>query len=249
MSAEEEELAQRLLARGRECLLERLRPAFEQAAEPYGSELALDPETLEQLVQGAAERADGALWRRSLAAAARDELGIELGEALLHPAVERAHELAGAPPYEWASISDDVEPDDLPHEIPSEAARAADDSPTTEIHEQPSPELTPQATRLPAVHLGGIGNLSRGEASLELRFSDAGIDIVRTETSTTLGRLPWSEIVTFETPRPRGRRRRRTRTQLLVRTARGEAHFEIPGVSEAELRGYVEPLFAASREG
>jgi hypothetical protein len=249
VSADQEELAQRLLARGRERLLERLRPAFEQAAEPYGSELALDPETLEQLVQGAAERADGALWRRSLAAAARDELGIELGEALIHPAVQRAHELAGAPPYEQASIPDDVEPADRPREIPSGAGPAPDDAAATEIHEEPASELTPQAIRLPAVHLGGIGNLSRGEASLELRFSDAGIDIVRTETSTTLGRLQWSEIVTLETPRPRGRRRRRTRAQLLVRTARGEAHFEIPGVSEDELRGYVDPLFAASREG
>ena len=99
------------------------------------------------------------------------------------------------------------------------------------------------------MHLGGIGNLSRGEASLELRLSDAGLDIVRSDTSTTLGRLQWSEILSIETPRPRGRRRRRTRAQLLVRTARGEAHFEIPGVSEAELRGHVEPLFAASREG
>jgi hypothetical protein len=249
LSDDQEELAERLLVRGREQLLARLRPAFEQAAAPYESELALDPETLEQMVQGAADRADGALWRRSLAAAARDELGIELGEALTHPAVERAQELAGAPRYDRASITADAGATDRPHEIAAPPAREAGNLALPEIHEEPASELTPQAVRLPAVHLGGIGNLSRGEASLELRLSDAGLDIVRSDTSTTLGRLQWSEILSIETPRPRGRRRRRTRAQLLVRTARGEAHFEIPGVSEAELRGYVEPLFAASREG
>lgn len=262
MSEDQEELAQRLLVLGRERLLARLRPAFEQAAAPYGDDLVLDPETLEALVQGAAARADGALWRRSLAAAAREELGLELGEALTHPAVERAHELAGAPPYDRVAISNEPEvsdeaevsdeptaadgPSEIVAELGGEPQGAGEDADAAPV--EPDSELTPQAIRLPAVHLGGIGNLARGEASLELRFSPAGLDIVRTETSTTLGRLQWSEVLAIETPRPRGRRRRRTRAQLLVRTARGEAHFEIPGVTEAELRGYVEPLWEAGRE-
>jgi hypothetical protein len=244
VSEDQEELAQRLLVRGRERLLARLRPAFEQAAAPHGDDLVLDPETLEAMVQGAAARADGALWRRSLAAAAREELGLDLGEALIHPAVERAQELAGAPPYDRTAVADDARSADRPGEILAALDRVARDA----AGDEPDSELTPQAIRLPAVHLGGIGNLARGEASLELRLSDSGLDIVRTETSTTLGRLQWSEVLAIETPRPRGRRRRRTRAQLLVRTARGEAHFEIPGITEAELRGYVDPLFEAGRE-
>jgi hypothetical protein len=230
VSEDQEALAQRLAARGREQLVERLRPAFEQATATRQDTFALDPETLERMIQGAADRADGVLWRRSLAAAAREELGLELSEALIHPMLARAQELAGAPPYTPAATGAD---------------RHAPTAPTPA--ERAEPELTPDAIRFPAVHLGGVGNLSRGEASLELRFSDAGLDIVRTENSSTLGRIEWSEIEAIEVPRRRGRRRRRTRAQLLIRTARGEAHFEIPGVSESELRGYLEPLFLANR--
>jgi hypothetical protein len=249
VSEDQEQLAQRLLARGREQLEARLRPAFEQAAAAHGDELAIEPGTIEQMVQRAVEHADGALWRRSLAAAAREELGLELGDALIHPAVQRAHELAGAPPYHPTATPGDSHVATTPDEIvaalgaEAEAAAGAAASPAA----GPEPELTPQAIRLPAVHLGGIGNLSRGETSLELRLSDLGIDIVRSDSSSTLGRLEWSEIEALEIPRARGRRRRRTRAQLLVRTSRGEAHFEVPGVSEAELRNYVEPLFAANR--
>jgi hypothetical protein len=259
VSEDQEQLAKRIAVRGREQLIARLRPAFEQAAAPYGDTLALDPETLEQMVQTAAERADGVLWRRSLAAAAREELGLELGEALIHPAVQRAQALAGAPPYHPSSdgtaASAPREKAAPPNQEAENAAPAADATPAADAapteeavpRAEPEPELTPNAIRLPAVHLGGIGNLSKGEASLELRFSDAGLDIVRTENSSTLGRLGWQEIEALETPRARGRRRRRRRAQLLIRTSRGEAHFEIPGVSEAELLAYIEPLFAARR--
>lgn len=248
MSEDPEQLAERLAARGHDQLLARLRPAFEQAARPYGDTLALDPETLEQMVQGAAERADGVLWRRSLAAAAREELGLELSEALIHPAVQRAQELAGAPPYHSTVAGHAAAQREgvaAPGREAEPAAAAAVATPARRA--EPEPELNLSAIRLPAVHLGGIGNLSKGEASLELRFSDAGLDIVRTDNSSTIGRLEWQEIDALETPRPRGRRRRRRRAQLLIRTSRGEAHFEIPGVSEAELRGHIEPLLAANR--
>jgi hypothetical protein len=247
LSQAEEELAQRLATQGREQLTARLRAAFDQAAARYPDTLVIDPEALEQMVQSAADRADGVLWRRALAAAAREELGLELGQALVHPAVERAQELAGAPPYHPSTASGHRQgagPDEIAAALVTEAQST---STAPQPHGEPEAELAPQAIRLPAVHLGGIGNLAKGEASLELRFSDTGLDIVRTESSTTLGRLEWREIEAIETPRSRGRRRRRTRAQLLIRTARGEAHFEIPGVSESELRGYVEPLFAAGK--
>src|SRR5437763_12571878 len=52
------------------------------------------------MVQRAADHADGLQWRRALASVATQELGIGLGEALGHPAVERAQAIVGAPSYE-----------------------------------------------------------------------------------------------------------------------------------------------------
>jgi hypothetical protein len=249
VTTEQEQLAELLAERGREEMLGRLRPAFEQAAAPYAEALGLDEKALDEMARGAAERADAAFWRRSLAAAAQAELGLELGEALIHPAVARAHELAGAPPYQSGNGSDpgsEITVVRTGREVAPPASQetvgsAPAPSPTDETEAQP----THRAIRLPAVHLGGIGNLERGEESLELRVSAAGLDIVRTETASTLGRLEWSEIQALETPRTRKRRQRRQRAQLLVKTERGEAHFEIPGIGENELKGYVDPLFEA----
>ena len=95
-----EHTARRIAEQGREALLERLRPAFKQAAAAHADVLKLDDERLEQMVQQAADRADGLQWRRALAAVATDQLGIGLGEALSHPAVARAHAIVGAPSYE-----------------------------------------------------------------------------------------------------------------------------------------------------
>jgi hypothetical protein len=95
-----EQTAQRIAAQGREALLARLRPAFEEAATAHADVLELTPEQLEEMVQRSADRADGLQWRRALAAVATEELGIGLGEALSHPAVERAQEIVGAPSYE-----------------------------------------------------------------------------------------------------------------------------------------------------
>lgn len=95
-----DETAQRIAERGREALLVRLRPAFEEAAAAHADVLELDADELEQMVQRAVDRADGLQWRRALAAVATEELGIGLGEALGHPAVERAQSIVGAPSYE-----------------------------------------------------------------------------------------------------------------------------------------------------
>jgi hypothetical protein len=95
-----EQTAEQIAARGREALIARLRPAFEEAAAAHSDVLQLGPEQIETMVQRAADRADGLQWRRALASVATEELGISLGEALSHPAVARAHELVGAPSYE-----------------------------------------------------------------------------------------------------------------------------------------------------
>jgi len=95
-----EHTARRIADRGREALLSRLRPAFQEAAAAHSDVLRLDDEQLEQMVQRAADRADGLQWRRALAGVATEELGIGLGEALGHPAVVRAQAIVGAPSYE-----------------------------------------------------------------------------------------------------------------------------------------------------
>lgn len=96
----DEQVAQRLAARGRDTLVERLRLAYTQAAEVHADVLSIDGDRLETIVQGAADRADGLQWRRALAEVASGELGISLTDALAHPAVARAQELVGAPTYE-----------------------------------------------------------------------------------------------------------------------------------------------------
>jgi len=95
-----EALAERLAARGHEALAEQLRTAFAQAAAAHADIVQMDEEKLETVVQNYLPRADGLQWRRALATIAAEELGIELGAAIGHPAVARAQELVGAPSYE-----------------------------------------------------------------------------------------------------------------------------------------------------
>jgi flagellar motor protein MotB len=95
-----EHTAQRIAEQGRSALLARLRPAFTEAVRAHADVLNLDEDQLEQMVQRAADRADGLQWRRALADVATEQLGITLGEALSHPAVARAQAIVGAPSYE-----------------------------------------------------------------------------------------------------------------------------------------------------
>jgi hypothetical protein len=105
-----EHTAQRIADQGREALLARLRPAFQEAAAAHSDALSLNDEQLEQMVQRAADRADGLQWRRALASVATEQLGIGLGEALSHPAVARAQTIVGAPSYEEALSALGAEP-------------------------------------------------------------------------------------------------------------------------------------------
>jgi hypothetical protein len=213
---ETESAAQRIVARGRQEVIARLRESF--IREAAGAEdVRLDPIELEQLVAGAAQRAGGALWRRSLAAAASEVLGVGLRDAVEHPAVRRAHELVGAPPYPPAP---------------------AGGTPPV----QSAPDV--DALRIPAVHVEGIESVGAGERDIELRFSEEGVDVLKASSGTTIGRLSWHEIVEVELP-PSRRGLRRRDQELHVVTGRGRASFTLPDITEDQRREHLEPLLAA----
>ena len=164
------------------------------------------------------------LWRRCLAGVAAEALGIGLAEAVSHPEVVRAHELVGAAPYEEVEVA------------PAQAA--VDTAP---------PEPATRALRIAAVHLGGIESLRRGEADLELRFSAAGLDVLKASSGAAIGRLGWAEIENVSFPRSRRGLRAGRRRELHVQTARGRATFELPGLSDRQLQEELEPLLARWR--
>ena len=101
-SLDTEALAEGLAAQGREELIDRFREAYAKALGTHSDLVSFDSERVEAMVQRSAEEADGLQWRRALAGVAARELGIDLGPALTHPAVVRAHQLVGAPTYESA---------------------------------------------------------------------------------------------------------------------------------------------------
>lgn len=247
----------RLIAqRGREMLLTRLRPAFDEAARAHADVVKLDPEQLERMVQQAADRADGLQWRRALAAVATEELGVGLGEALSHPAVVRAQEIAGAPAYEdsLAELGVAPAPATRPSRVaqPPPAARsspvappapAATEAPAAKPSSEEAPTGTIRPLRLTAIHLGGVASLAHGERDVELSFSESGLDILRAGEDL-LGRLPWQRIRALELPPTRARRLRRRQpgAHIVIRTADGAASFEIPAVSPEQLREQLVPL-------
>jgi hypothetical protein len=218
VSAGSDVSAERIAEQGREELRRRLRRAFDDQVALRPPSVALSEGQLEQLVDVAAGRAGGVLWRRCLAGVAADALGIALGEAVSHPEVVRAHQLAGAPPYE----EEDAAP-------------------------APASEPETGALRVAAVHLSGIESLRRGESDLELRFSAAGLDVLKGSSGAAIGRLTWTEIENVSFSKPRRGLRAGRRQQLQVQTARGRASFELPGLSDRQLTQELEPLLARWR--
>jgi len=134
-----EHTARRLAERGHDALLGRLRPAFAEAAARHSDVLTIEPDQLEEMVQHAAERADGLQWRRALASVAVEQLGISLSEALTHPAVARAQTITGAPSYEETVAK-------LFATAPSEARPSAPSATTWEG----TPTATASASAIPA---------------------------------------------------------------------------------------------------
>jgi hypothetical protein len=157
VSESSEQTAEKIAGRGREALIARLRPAFEEAAAAHADVLELSPEQIEEMIQRAANRADGLQWRRALAAVATEELGISLGEALSHPDVVRAHELVGAPSYE-DSLAELSAPLQRPAAEPAAPAAEAEGDPAeasdveaadAEAAEAPLPETEVPETEAP----------------------------------------------------------------------------------------------------
>lgn len=148
-----EQVAQRLAARGRDALLERLRRAYTQAAEVHADVLSIDRERLDKLVQSAADHADGLQWRRALADVASGELGISLTDALAHPAIVRAQELVGAPSYEESleALGERQVPDRPASDSSAPwHSMAHPDALEPEAGPEPEPEPKPAAAARPA---------------------------------------------------------------------------------------------------
>jgi hypothetical protein len=224
-----EPTAQQIAQRGRLEVVARLREAFIHEAAST-EQVQLEPMELEQLVAAATERAGAALWRRSLAAAASEVLGVALPDAIEHPAVRRAHELVGAPAY--------PPPEDVAPPLPSPGIPRAGVAPPPSIG----------ALRMPAVHQEGIEALRSGERDLELRISADGVDVLKASTGATIGRLRWEEITEVRLERPRRSLRRRGQ-EMHVLTRRGRASFGLPDLTEDQRREHLEPLLAALGHG
>jgi hypothetical protein len=230
VSADSDQAAERIAVQGRQELQARLRAAILRQAGSAAEPMTLQASQLDRLVDAAATRAGGVLWRRCLAGAATTELGIDLADAISHPTVRRAHELAGAPPYERVHL-----------EPPVTTAAAEDAAGTT--------AQTPlQALRLSAVHVSGIESLRNGESDLELRFSDAGLDLLKASSGAAIGRLLWSEIHGVDVASSRrGVRPGRRVQELRVRAQSGQATFQLPGMTPDQVNEHLEPVLARFR--
>jgi hypothetical protein len=250
------ELAERIAQRGRGVVVQRLRSAFANQTAALGGGVDLDPARLEQMIQEAAGRAGEALWRRSLAEAAMEELGIDLSEALAHPVLADAQKLVGArgdlsAPTSETPLESPQPTERQPHlDLASEAGLPERVPPP---ESGPAPEAPPivadaQALRLSVVHISGIESLHQGDDDLELRLSDAGLDVLKRSDGAAIGRLEWSEIEAVALPAPkRGLRARRRSRELHVSTGRGQARFELPGLSDEDLHAQLEPALARLR--
>ncbi len=99
---------------------------------------------------------------------------------------------------------------------------------------------TPDAVRLSAIHLGGVPGLSPGQRDLELRFSAAGLQIIRLDTPDQVGTLPWTDIRAVRLPARV--RLRPGPPRLVVTTVAGRACFAFPGLAGTQVRHHLGPL-------
>lgn len=218
----------RIAARARRLVRERIRIALDgpittgPARQPSSG---LESEQLDRIADEEAQRAAadtgravGALLQVAIIHAVSEELGIEIEDALEHPAVNLSRE----------RIRSDNGP------IPDDGDRV--------------PRARPARQRpllLDAVHVFGIETLEPGDEDIELRLADTGIDVRKPSTSETIGRLRWNEVRFVAVQRPRrGLPGRRRPASLVARTDAGEVTFELPGVSDDEITVHLEPLLA-----
>jgi hypothetical protein len=166
------------------------------------------------------------------------------------PIAEPEPIVAAAEPEPIAAADDEPAPViDEPAPAPVEAAASPEAEPLPEPPAVPAaPGATiPQALRIAAVHTGGIESLPTGEKDLELRISDAGLDVLKASTGVAIGRLEWPEITNVEASAPKRGLRRRAAT-LEVKTGRGHASFELPGLTDEELDEHLQPALARLRD-
>lgn len=267
MSIEDADAALRIVEAGRRHVHARLHSAFAEQIAEHDELLAVDHDELERLVTESADRAGASLWRIALAEGAAEEFGIAVREALAHPAVSAAEQLIGAPPEPLptpaqaglppaalrasqtapaAPAPEPPAPGLLPEPEP-EPEVLPEPEPEPEVLPDPEPEPEPAPTaeaaalRVAAVHRGGIDSLQDGDDDLELRLSDAGLDVIRASTGVAIGRLEWSGITTVELAEGR-RGLRRKASSLQVRTAVGQASFELPTLSDDEATEHLQPM-------
>jgi hypothetical protein len=227
----------RIAEKGREALRDRLRVAFEEAATAHADVLVLDPERLERMVNQAVRRADGLQWRRALAAAATEELGIELGEALEHPAVVRAQQIVGAPSYEegLAAIAAGKPPPPGSGEPPE----AEDESPKEEPEETQANEPG-FLIRLAAVHAEGLPGLEN-QAEVVLEFSGDELRVLA-GGGELLGSLDWDEIDALDVQPRRGRLRRSRGARVTVSARGHEGKFDVADGAPGDLAQRLAPV-------
>ncbi len=95
---------------------------------------------------------------------------------------------------------------------------------------------------LAAIHLAGVASLRPTESEIELWIGDDGLQFVR--SGQVFERLSWAQVRGAEIHSSRRLRRRGHGAQLLLRSDRGEASFEIRGMEPGELRERLGPLLA-----
>jgi hypothetical protein len=229
-SASDPDTIERIAARAHRIVRERIRVQLDgpTAADPASS--GLDGEQLDRIADEEAQRviadpgrAVGALLQVAIIHAVSEELGIEIEDALEHPAVDLTR-----------------------------ARLRVDDGATPDAGD-PAPRARPvrqRALLLDAVHVFGIETLQPGDEDIELRLADAGIDVRKPSTAETIGRLRWNEVRSVAVQRPRRGLPGRRRPALFVAgTDRGEMTFELPGVSDEEITEHLEPLIARNCAG
>jgi hypothetical protein len=121
-SGDVQQLAKQLAEQGREVLVEQLSSAYADAAAAHADVVSIDQSRIDALVQRAADRADGLQWRRALASAASAQLGISVVDAMSHPAVAQAQNLAEAPSYEDGLSKLLARPIQVPSQEPAAAS-------------------------------------------------------------------------------------------------------------------------------
>jgi hypothetical protein len=218
---------ERIAARARRLVRERLRAVMDERTTARQRPSELGDELLDRIADEEADRADGALLHVAVVHAVSEELGIEIEDALEHPAVSRVRELLA--PVDEAGRDG--------------ATTAGDDGARVR------PPLE-RALLLDAVHVFGIETLEPGDRDIELRLADAGIDVRKPSAAETIGRLRWNEVRTVAVQRPRrGLPGRRRPAVFVAGTDRGEVTFELPGVSDDEITDHLEPLIARNCAG